>query len=492
MVESLVVDGVRVIHEPTGLGSTEATLSFGVGVRDETLPTRDVAHMLEHLVMGAARHLPVDINGEVGIEVTRFYAAGSPAGVATFLTTVCTALARPPLDRMSVESGVLTAEDSSTTAPIAGYLLRARYGADGPGLVWLDGPGPGGLTPDHVLDFARTWFSKHNAVLTVTGVLPDRLELPLPSGPAGAHRRTEGRLLDGPFATTYEIPGAGVLIRQPMGDGARLTETVLDILEERIAERCRHLGGMSYEIGREFVHAPRGHRDDIVTVDARDGTERRVAKTVAEALTRLAVDGPTDDELARSIARRLERYAGPDGRTGSALATAIRDLLGVPSVEPADLDRVRATTCEQVRSAVAEALPTAVVYGHDDGEEELAAAGLTVVPACPVVTTVPSGTRYRPGLTARLVFKGARQAVLVRTENGLVGGDSDGPHEVHWDDIAGVERSDDGWVVFGRQGCVIPLHNNAYRGLDEVQAELRRRVDPALFYDETDVSSSAE
>ena len=78
-LRDVAVDGVRVLHFPDQSGLTEATLIFGVGQRDETLPTLGTLHALEHAVMAGVRRTPIDINGSVGVSTTQFTATGSSA-----------------------------------------------------------------------------------------------------------------------------------------------------------------------------------------------------------------------------------------------------------------------------------------------------------------------------------------------------------------------------------------------------------------------------
>jgi hypothetical protein len=176
------IDGVRVLRHSGTQNHTDVTLTFAVGSRDETLRTVGVAHALEHLAMGAVRRLPIEMNAEVDLMTTTFVASGSTARVGEFLEQLCRALAEPPVERLALEAGVLAAEDGHVAHPVVALLLNVRYGAQGPGLAWLEGPGYDGLTPEHVTTFARTWFVPSNAVLQVSGPMPEGLRLELPSG----------------------------------------------------------------------------------------------------------------------------------------------------------------------------------------------------------------------------------------------------------------------------------------------------------------------
>ena len=135
------IDGVQVLRHSGTQNHTDVTLTFAVGSRDETLRTVGVAHLLEHLVMHAVRHLPIEMNAEVDLMTTTFVASGSAARVGEFLSGVCRALAAPPVDRMDVEAGVLAAEEGQAAHPVVAQLLNVRYGAKSAGLAWLEGPG---------------------------------------------------------------------------------------------------------------------------------------------------------------------------------------------------------------------------------------------------------------------------------------------------------------------------------------------------------------
>lgn len=225
------LDGVRLLHHQEPQSTTDATLTFAVGARDETLPTVGVAHALEHLVMSTVRRLPIQIDATVSTTVTSFVASGTPERVGEFLTGVCAALSAPPVERLEVEAGVLAAEDGWVTHPMAALLYYVRYGARGAGLDWLDGPGPDGITAEQVNAFAQKWFTADNAVLQVTGPVPADLKLPLPTGTRPRHGHYPARQFPGPSVVGYGIPGAAVLLSLPDGDAARIASLATDVLQ---------------------------------------------------------------------------------------------------------------------------------------------------------------------------------------------------------------------------------------------------------------------
>jgi len=477
------VDGIRLLRHREEQAHTDVTLTFGVGARDETLRTVGVGHLLEHLVMGQTRHSPIEADAVVDLMTTDFSASGSPARVGEFLCTICAGLAAPPVDRMTVESGVLAAEDAWSAPPLPAFLYNVRYGARGAGLAWLEGAGYDRLTAEHVAAFARRWFVKSNALLQVTGPMPEGLELALPDGPHPVRERVPGRLLDGPSAIVGEIPGAAVMLRLPVGDGARVPQQAIDVLHDRIEEECRHVGGHSYVVDVDSVSAVDGLTDYVVYAEAREGSSRAVARAVAAALTDLAANGPTPAELARVVERLEEPRGGPDPTLPPAYGAAMREILGEPAAPPFDLARARAVQADEIAAVLAEAMSSVVLCAYEDGMDEL--AGFPVASPCPVLAILPEGEVFKPVMKARVFVRELRSARLVLTPYGLVLSDEDGIHEIRWDDVAGVMRTADATVVFGASGCAIPLVDGLYRGADRVLDELRRHVDPGLFYEET-------
>ena len=98
-----------------------------------------------------------------------------------------------------------------------------------------------------------------------------------------------------------------------------------------------------------------------------------------------------------------------------------------------------------------------------------------------MVPELPSGQTFRPSRGARIFVKEARSLVLVMTADGLAVRE-DGVHEIRWDSVAGVMRTPDPTVVFGLNGCAIPVSPDIFRGAGEVLDVLTRRVDESLWF----------
>ncbi|MET9268758.1 hypothetical protein [Kribbella sp. NPDC003557] len=480
------INGVRVVRHPGEQRQTDVTLTFAVGSRDETLRTIGVAHALEHLVMYSVRDLPIEMNAEVDLLTTTFVASGSPARVGEFLDRVCRALAAPPVGRLALEAGVLAAEEGNVAYPVVAFLFNVRFGARGPGLAWLEGAGYDGLTPEHVLSFAKEWFVPANAVLQVTGPLPDGLELALPSGPAPVRVLPPARSFDGPVVVGHGIPAAGVVLSLPADDDVRLSTLTIMTLRQRIEEKCRFVGGHSYEIGLDMVAGPDGSTDWVVYAEARDGSEEAVSRAVVAALTDLAENGPTPSELAHQIARAEESLVADDPEARRAVSNAMSRIVGEPELPRVDPARLAAVQASDIAAVLKAALPGAIGYGDEHALAVWQEAGFTLAAPCPVIAELPAGRTFKPPLTARAFVKEARSMLWVRTDDALVLRDEDGIHQVRWDEIAGVLRSPDGMtLVFGANGCTIPVDPDMFRGATAVVDELTARVPAGLWFDES-------
>ncbi|MEV6282409.1 insulinase family protein [Kribbella sp. NPDC051770] len=480
------LDGVRLLHHREQQTTTDATLTFAVGARDETLPTVGVAHALEHLVMSTVRRLPIQIDATVDTTATSFVASGTPERVGEFLTGICAALANPPVERLEVEAGVLAAEDGWVTHPMAALLYFIRYGARGAGLDWLDGPGPDGLTADQVTAFAQRWFTADNAVLQLTGPIPADLKLPLPTGSRPQHQHYPARQFAGPAVVGIGIPGAAVLLSLPNTDAARTAALATDVLQQRIEESARHGGGHSYVVDYDAVQQQDGTTDWVLYAEAREGAEQEVAQAVVESLTDLAADGPSEEELQLALDRFEEERATTDAELGAEFNVLRRELFGEPPAEPLDPERVRATRPDDLAAVLRAALPTAIGYAAEQAVEQWTKHGFTEVSLCPVGEELPAGEEFRPPRMARLFVREARETALVVTPDELAVREEDGVHRVRWDEVAGVMRAGDGTtVVFGTDGCVILVSGDLYRGGQKVVAELERRVDRSLWFQES-------
>ncbi len=124
-VRRSLVDGVTVFSAPAD-GETSATLSFRVGMIDETLTTSGITHLVEHLAMPAHSRHVFEVNARVEGVRTLFWGHGEEQEVAGFLRGICAALRSLPLERFEAERRMR--RDSVSGHELAAQFLVLRHG----------------------------------------------------------------------------------------------------------------------------------------------------------------------------------------------------------------------------------------------------------------------------------------------------------------------------------------------------------------------------
>lgn len=455
------VDGVRVLHFPDDSGRTSATLIFGVGARDETLPTLGTLHALEHAVMTSVRRTPIDINGGVGISTTQFTANGSSDHVSAFLTGVCLGLANPPVDRLAQEARVLEAEgegDYPTTSP----ATVARYGFQGLGVIDGPGPGPRGVKSHLLLSAAAHWFVAANAVLVIEGVCPDDLHLPLPLGARPDHAQGSIRHVTEPSAVTVDGPACElnfVMAAEP----AALTRLAATVFDGRLTEVLRHELGLVYTLDIDSIRTSDGY-DMTVRTDPTPSRVRDCVRALVEATRTLLTDGPTDVEVEHARAVVLESMRGRDAEIGDLVDAAIAQLIGLEA-RPLDRGEVGGCTRDQVAGHL-RSISTDLIYLVDEiVEPDLGSLGLELIePGRTSSGPLPTGEAFRPHLLALALAKEARASRVALTATGLAHAYRGRLQQIGWEEVVGVMRDEDGdLVVFGRHGQAIPIGPTMYK-----------------------------
>jgi zinc protease len=122
-----IVDGLSTYWVADG-GPFRAVLVFRVGQADETLPTRGICHLVEHLAIEPQPRLYAH-NGWCSIDATGFWAEGDREEVLGYLSGVARRLHPLPRDRMVAERQILATEGSQRGGSIVTTLLSCRWGA---------------------------------------------------------------------------------------------------------------------------------------------------------------------------------------------------------------------------------------------------------------------------------------------------------------------------------------------------------------------------
>lgn len=491
--EVLSVDGVRVHHFDEPGDTCEASLTFAVGVRDETLPTLGVLHLIEHLVVGANRSTPIEINGSVDLDTTTFMASGSPERVGSWLSAVCTSLRDLPTKRLQVEAEVIAAEGSSVCSFVVATLMTARFGNQGPGLTLLEGPGPDGITAPTLRAAAAAWFVAENAVLVVSGTMPDNLDLRLPSGsppPRGVRRPDRA---PGPWCLLDEAPHVGLALTTPAGDPTRLPTVAFEVLYRRVEEQVRHLGGHSYTVDQDTIPMSDGTIERIVFAEAPGARAVKLTTAFLTTVADLFDHGPSEDEVARAIEQLEERERGRRGFAERIVTDELAGRLGFD--QPAtDREARAAITAADVLAHLRAIGASGLYYAHHAAESEVLRAGLRIGDGLVQPETLPPGRTFRPRGLVRLFNSEARAATVVLTDHGLALRAVDGISEIRWTDVVGVMRFREGpdMVVFGTDATTILIGPGAYRGGEVLVDAVMAHVPGDRFFTESAAAAAGE
>jgi hypothetical protein len=476
------IDGVPVLWDQ-GPEPLRATLTFGVGARDETFRTLGVTHLIEHLAMSALPRVHYETNASVDLTVTEFTVCGRPEQVVEFLDAVCRSLAALPFDRIGKEAGVLAAEGGDYVHPTVAALLNERFGIRGLGLAVYHGPGYDRLSDEQVRAHAARFFVAGNAVLHLTGPPPADLRLPLPPGPLATHERPVPLPQTGPTWVQAMAPSVGVSL---LGRRVAAWSTGMSVLADRLEQAARHERGLSYDVGGDGQLL--GGDDTVValTVDAREGQEATVAALVWDELRRFAAEGPTEAELEHHRAGVRELVADPRHVEVELANVTEGLLLGLPTRTLDDrLAALAEITPDSVRDEFAAGLPTTQIVVPPDVTLDL--PGLTEG-GCPRVRIEPPGKVFKPPLFAKLITRAARGLRLILTADGLAFRDPDGDvHIVRWSDVVGVEHDGGELTVFGSTGCHVVVNPDLFSGAAAAVAAVKANVPAELHYNRSDL-----
>ena len=496
-MQRIDVDGVPVFTAP-GPGRTTAGLVFGVGLRDETFATREVTHLVEHLVMGSLPKSHLKSNAMTDVDSTVFHATGRPDAVRAFLEGVCRALSDLSLDRMPLEVGVLQAESCSPGGRTVAAMLAARYGLADVGLTVTDGPGPDCLTEDAVRAHAARWFVRENAALWCSGELPAGLTLPLPGGPRPVRARPALRPQDGPVWTKGEMPGVGLLLASD-GPWDPALRVAVDVLRERLTDVARRARGLTYHVDLTTVDVTADRREVALVLDAREGQESAVAGILWDQYSDLCHEGPTAEELAHAVAGFEEQIDGEAEAVAEADLTdaAYRYVSGLPFVSVAQgLEAWRGVTAEAATRSLRASRAGALLYVPEEAPYAGPAGGGGRRHMCNVLPELPAGSVFRTPALARMLSRATRLTLVV-ADGQLVHRDADGDvHGVAWDVVEAVVPIDDerGVAVVGRNNCVVVVHPDLYgrRAVEKVLQSVRAHVPEQRWLRRRPVPDAAE
>lgn len=182
-------------------GPFTAGIGFRCGVVDESLPTRGITHLLEHLALHGLHTRTLNINGQVDGTSTWFFAQGSEPDVIEFLSVLTTRLTNLPDDRTERERAVLDIESEQSNP--YDHIVRARYGPHGYGLTGYSQLGLANLTIEDLRAYAAKYFTRDNSAMYFSREPTSAVRLSLPSGtPINPPDPRRDLLGEGPSFTT--------------------------------------------------------------------------------------------------------------------------------------------------------------------------------------------------------------------------------------------------------------------------------------------------
>jgi hypothetical protein len=467
-----IVDGLSTYWVGAG-GPFRAVLVFRVGQADETLPTRGICHLVEHLAIEPQPRLYAH-NGWCAVDSTGFWAEGERDEVLDYLEGVARRLHALPRDRMVAERQILATEGSQRGGSIVTTLLSCRWGARTYGTASYDEFGLFRLGEEEAQAWADRFFVADNAVLFMTGEPPDGFRLELPRGER--HSLPAAESISGlqlPTGISLGQGGVGVGMEVDRSPGTGLA---LALLASAATARLRHELGVTYHVGADYQLAGPDQAHLTVAADCLDTNAEQVASTLLAVIDNLASHGPEEAELELEHERFRRAVRAP---ADAVEWFATGDLIGVS----------RERLLEQVTSA-------ARVSG-DDVAAVVRGGAERMIMIVPSHVAPPDRCRPYPHFSERAVsgrrlrVKGmsgwlsARRAGVILGDEGLTAIYGDEQFAtIEWSDCEVVLHWSNGSVVvIGRDGDKVPVLVDRFgrNGAQAVLDELERHVPADRF-----------
>ncbi|WP_371612722.1 M16 family metallopeptidase [Streptomyces clavifer] len=462
------VDGIRTVLA-AGSGPVTAGLFFRVGVADETLATTGITHLVEHLALHRHGLSDLHYNGATSATYTLFHVTGTPAEVTTYLNGVCAALRDLPLERLETEREILRTESAGRSRGPNHQLPLWRYGAQGYGLGSYTEHGPWHLTADAVRDWARTRFTRDNAVLWITSdTVPEGLDLTLPSGPPHPLPAPVSIL---PVTPAYIRGDSGGVVVDGIVRRSSAATLFAEVLSRALFVDLRQKGGYSYVADADY--SPRDNDFAAITAyaDALPQKQDAVVGGLIDTLARLRAGSIEQSELDAARAKYLKQYDTPDLAAAQLPSYALNLLTGHRNLTP-DEQRAElaAVTLDDLREVAREMHSSALLQVPGRGADW---AGFTEAPQWSPEAPPAPGTRH-PSLEGdSTVLTVSPDAVTLTTPSGQV--------VVRYDACAALlVHPDGGHHLTGLDGFQIRVEPTLYKGLTPARtAVIGASVPPA-------------
>ena len=354
------VDGVPTLLAPRAGSQVAAGLVFRVGWADETLPTRGITHLVEHLALHHHGGGDLHYNGATADGFTHFHVEGSPEHVVEYLNGVCSSLVALPMHRLETEKEILRTEATGRSAGAAPELALYRYGAQGYGLSSYEELGLGRLDADQVQDWARRHFTRENAVLWITDDrVPDGLRLDLPRG----WRNPPPPVTSALPATPAWLPAPDRnLVMEAIVPRSTAARIYTQVLSKALWAELRQRSGYSYTATAQYHPRDPDHASIVALVDALPEKRDPAIGAFVDVLARLRFGRITPAELESARATVRLPLSEPDLGTRTLPALAVDLLSGRDGWSPAGLEaEIADVTVEDLQDVAAQVHASALV-----------------------------------------------------------------------------------------------------------------------------------
>ena len=343
-------------------GRCYATLSFGVGARDESVFNRTITEVVQELVVQQLAPILLPATNGSDAQSTWFSASGTVEQVAQHFRAVAEVIERlahelttHDLDRARKS---LRGDDSpSYTGPFAG-TSTFRYGVEGVGLDDFSTAASEWLTPTEVVQWAARWFTAANAVLSTSQAFPLEfdLELPIDDGPRvrsrGAVPLVTGPTLllspNGGMNLTMLVPAASV----ELVGSALAADLRARLMPDLARDATPYFTRIDEEVALLDLHVPLFHDHQI-----------RESEAVLDAFGQLIDSGVSETSVAISREKALRDLENTPSSIVSLMSvTDELDLLGFADLTREEYSNAAETlTPDAVDAAVRAAVPSLIV-----------------------------------------------------------------------------------------------------------------------------------
>jgi predicted Zn-dependent peptidase len=462
------VDGIPTLFAPRE-GPVTGGLVFRVGRADETLATSGITHLIEHLALYRNNLSGAHHNGQTEQVWTAFHATGTADEVVAHLNSVCASLRDLPLARLEVEKKILRTEAAGRQGGPFMAMNMLRYGAQGYGLSGYDELGVWRLGADEVEEWARTRFTRDNAVLFLTtGDVPQGLDLRLPRGERIAPPQPFDALGGTP---AFFVGHEGGVVLDAVVDRSSAATVFAEVARRAIFDELRQKGGFSYTADADY--SPRDGSTATITLYADALPEKQDAAVGAfvDTLARLRRGWIAAEEVhaARAVVRGFLDV--PDAGATMLPAVAVNLLVGGRILSPEEhLAELDAVTVEDVQAVASQVWAGALVQ-VPSGLLDWAGA----VPAPSWSDDAVSGESF--------THLDHPDVSLVVGEDGVSVVTLDGPATVRFDECVAMETRPDGArILTGADGFRVRVEPTLYAGLtrDVVAARIDARLSREL------------